>query len=125
VIQLLAWLIIGSALDGGATQSAFTLASLLFWACASTLLAWRRDRASGIDLLFLRWGLLSFVLIGTPLLRPVVQTWDWLAMVLLPGAAILLVGCVFYLIARIFGLPSPFDELGLDSTVDDKRSPQV
>ena len=124
VIQLLASFIIGSALDGGSTQNAGTLASLLFWTCAASLLAWRRDRASGIDLFFLRWGLMAFVLIGTPLFRPVVQEWEWLAVVLLPGAAILLVGSLLYLTTRIFGLRSPFDEFGLDSTLNDKPSPQ-
>jgi len=66
-IQLLALCVAGSFMDAGTTQNAGTLASLLFWACSALLLAWRRDRASDIDLLFLRWGLLPFVLIGTPL----------------------------------------------------------
>jgi hypothetical protein len=40
---------------------------------------WQEGRASRTDLFFLRWGLLAFVLVGTPLVRPVVeQRWMWL-----------------------------------------------
>lgn len=40
VIQLLALFVTGAILDGGMTQLAGTLASLLFWLCAALLLAW-------------------------------------------------------------------------------------
>jgi hypothetical protein len=125
VIQLLALFITGTSLDGGATLNSCALASLLFWTCAISLLSWDGGRTSHVKLFFLRWGLLAFVLIGTPLFRPVVQEWEWLAVVLLPAEAILLVGSLLYLTTRIFGLRSPFDELGLDSTLNDKRPPQV
>jgi len=65
-----------------------------------------------MDLFFFRWGLLAFVLIGTPLLRPVVEWWAWLPLVLLPSIALLLAASLLYLVTRVFGLRSPFDELG-------------
>ena len=111
VIQLFALLIIGSALDGGTTQYACTLASLLFWTCSGSLLLWHRGRASRIDLLFLRWGLLAFVLIGTPLFRPVVEQWGWLPWVLTPSLALLLVGSLMYIVTRVFEMRSPFDDM--------------
>src|SRR4051812_35868848 len=102
VIQLLALLLTGTVMDGGATQNACTLASFLFWICAVSLLLWHR--ASRADLLFFRWGLLAFVLIGTPLLRPVVERWTWLSLVLYPSLATMLVLSLLHLIARVFGL---------------------
>src|SRR3954468_4260199 len=89
-IQLLTWLIAGTALDGGITEGGWTLASLLFWTCAASLLWWRQGCPSRVDLVFLRWGLLAFVLIGTPLLRPLVGRWEWLLPLLYPGLAALL-----------------------------------
>ena len=109
VIQLLAWLTIGAALDGGITEGAFALASLLFWAFSATLLWWHEGRVARVELVFLRWGLLAFVLIGTPLLWPIVERWAWLPLVLIPCMAVLLVASLMYLISRIFGLRSPFD----------------
>src|SRR5437879_306103 len=70
VIQLLALFLAGLSLDGGITEGACTLASLQFWTCSASLLWWHDGRASRTDLFFLRWGLLAFVLVGTPLLRP-------------------------------------------------------
>src|SRR5437773_11575302 len=67
VIQLLALFIAGTSVDGGTTLNASALASLGFWSCAVSLLWWHRGRASRTERLFLRWGLLAFVLIGTPL----------------------------------------------------------
>ena len=123
VIQLLALLIANTGLDGGTTLYACALASLLFWTCALPLLRWHRGRASRAGLLFLRWGLLPFVLIGTPLLWPVVSQWEWHVVVLAPGIAVLFVMSLMYLVVRVFGLASPFDELGLDLPVDGKPPP--
>jgi hypothetical protein len=110
VIQLLSWVIVGTSLDGGITEGAWTLASLLFWASAAAAL-WRCEgRPSRIDLFFLRWGLLAVVLIGTPLLRPVVARWEALLPLLYPGLAVLLVMPLMYLVTRLFGLSSPFDD---------------
>jgi hypothetical protein len=109
VIQLLAWLTIGTILDGGFAQGAFTLASLLLWTCAVSLLWWREGRPSRADLFFLRWSLLAFVFVWTPLLRPVVKRWEWLLPLLYPGLAALIVVPLVYLFTRIFGLRSPFD----------------
>ena len=121
VIYLLAWLILGSAMDGGITQNAVTLASLLFWTCAAALLTRCRGRASGIGLLFLRWGLLAFVLFGTPVLRPVVRWWwEWLNLALLLCESIMFVMSLFYLVVRVFGGQSPFDKVGLESPCDDQ-----
>jgi hypothetical protein len=78
-------------MDGGITQGAFTLASLLIWSCSASLWWWHEGHASRVDLFFLRWGLLAFVLIGTPLLRPVVERWAWLLPLLSPGLAVLIV----------------------------------
>lgn len=111
VIQLLALFAGLISLDGGATEEACTLASLLFWACSVSLLLWHRGRASPLDLLFFRWGLLAFVLVGTPLLRPVVQHWSWPPLVLYPSMALLLVASLMYLVTRVFGLRSPFDDM--------------
>jgi len=112
-IQLLALLIAGSVMDGGRTLSACTLASLLFWTCTVSLVAWR-GCGSGIDLLFLRWGLIAFAMIGTPVLRPVVEEWNWLDPVLLPGTAVLLVVPLLCLITRAVGFHSPVDNVGRD-----------
>jgi hypothetical protein len=109
VIQLLALLMTGLSMDGGSTLNACALASILFWSCSVSLLLWLPSRASRMGLLFHRWGLSAFVLIGTPLLRPVVEQWVWLGLVLNPSIAVLLVMSVLYLVTRVFGLPSPFD----------------
>ena len=108
VIQLLA-LFMSASPDAGINQGACTLASLLFWTCSASLLWWHGGRVSRMDLFFLRWGLLAFVLIGTPLLRPVVERWAWLLPLLSPGLALLLVAPLMYLVTRVFGLRSPFD----------------
>jgi hypothetical protein len=108
-IQLLASFIASSTLDGGITDGACTLASLLFWASSASLLWWHEGRTSRLELFFLRWGLLAFVLIGTPLLRAVVERWGWLLPLLYPGLAALIVVPLMYLFTRVFGLHSPFD----------------
>src|SRR5262249_39853753 len=109
VIQLLALFIRGTTLDGGITQGACTLASLLFWTCSASLFWLHEGRPSRFDLFFLRWGLLVFVLIGTPLLRPVVEQWESLLPLLSPGLAALIVVPLMYLFTQTFGLRSPFD----------------
>jgi hypothetical protein len=109
VIQVLALVMASTAQDGGATQNACTLASLLFWSCSASLVLWHRGRVSRTDVLFLRWGLLAFVLIGTPVLRPVVERWSWLELVLYPSMAVLLVVPLLHLITRVFRQRSPFD----------------
>src|SRR5262245_5869333 len=109
VIQLLAWFTIDTAPDGGTTEGAFTLASLLFWTCSALLLWWREGRPSCIDLFFLRWGLLAFVLIGTALLRPVVIPWEHLLWLLSPALAALIVVLLMYLFTRAFVLLSRSD----------------
>jgi hypothetical protein len=123
VIQLLALFIESTSLDGGTTLNACALASLLFWTCSGSLFLWRRGRASRIDLLFFRWGLVAFVLVGTPLFRPVVERWEWLLPLLYPSLALLLVMPLMYLVTRVFGLSSPFDEFGLGSPFDAKLPP--
>jgi hypothetical protein len=123
VIQLLALFYSGSFLDGGTTLNACALASLLFWTCAVSLLLWHHARASRLNLLFLRWGLLAFVSIGTPLLEPVVKQWAWLPLVLSPSIALFLVGSLMYVVFRVMGWASPFDELGLRPPFDDAQPP--
>jgi hypothetical protein len=110
VIQLLALFMASTTLDGGTTQAACTLASLLFWTCSTLLLWWHEGRASRIERFFHRWGLLAFVLIGTPALWLVVLRWEWLDPLLYPGFAVLLVVPLLYLVTRVFGLRSPFDD---------------
>src|ERR1700693_1742871 len=88
VIQLLALFISSGLMDRGTTLNACTLASLLFWTCSVSVLSWHRGRVSRMGLLFLRWGLLAFVLVGTPLLRPVLERWEWLPLVLYPSLAV-------------------------------------
>ena len=109
VIQLLALFVTGTSRNGGTTLNACTLASLLFWTCSVSLLLWHGGPASHVERFFFRWGLLAFVLIGTPLLWPIVERWAWLPLVLIPCMAVLLVASLMYLISRIFGLRSPFD----------------
>src|SRR5262245_17885770 len=125
VIQLVALFVTSTSVDGDTTLNACALASLLFWSCSVSLLFWHRGRASRIDLLFLRWGLLAFVLIGTPLFRPVVELWAWLPLVLTPTVAVLLVVSLMYVVVRVFRLSSPFDELGLESPFERKRPPEA
>jgi hypothetical protein len=107
LIQLLALFLANTGMDCGKMEEACTLASLLFWTCAGSLLWWRDDRVSPRELLFLRWGLLPFVLIGTPLFMPVVAWWKWSSVVLLPGMALLLVAPLMYLVTWVFELGSP------------------
>jgi hypothetical protein len=124
VIQLLALLITGGTFaDADKTLNACTLASLLFWTCSISILLWHRPRPSRMDLLFFHWGLLAFVLIGTPLLRPVVGWWAWLPLVLNPSIALLLVMSLLHLVVRVFGLGSPFDGIGLGSPFDGTPPP--
>src|SRR5262245_62548060 len=123
LIQLLALFIAGSSPDGGTTLDACALASLLFWTCSASILFWHRCRGSRMALLSLRWGLLAFVLIGTPLLRPVVEQSAWLALLTSPVIALLLTASLLYVVVRVFRLRSPFDELGLGSPVDGKAPP--
>jgi hypothetical protein len=108
-IQLLALILADTALDGGIDGRACTLASLLFWTCSTLLLRMRGCCPWYGGLLFLRWGLLAFVLIGTPVLRPVVQQWEWLHPLLDMGESVLFVVPLMYLVTRILGLPSPFN----------------
>lgn len=109
VIQLLAWLITGIVLDRGITQGAFALASLLFWICSAALLWWRDGYSARADRFFLRWGLLAFVLVGTPAFRLVLERWEWLLAFLYPVLAALIVLPLMYLMTRIIGIRSPFD----------------
>jgi hypothetical protein len=109
VIQLLALFMASTLLDRGITQGACTLASLLFWTCSTLLLWWHDGRASRLEVFFLRWGLLAFLLLGTPLLLPVVERWEWLLPLLSPGLALLLVAPLMYLVSRVFGPRSPLD----------------
>jgi hypothetical protein len=55
-------------LDGGKSQNACFLASAPFWACALFILARYDDRLPRLGLLFIRWGLIAFILIGAPVL---------------------------------------------------------
>jgi hypothetical protein len=109
VIQLLALLSTGAIIDRHITEGALTLASLLFWACSASLLWWRDGRPSVVDLFFLRWGLLPFALIGTPLLRPIAEQFEPLLFLLYPGEAALVVVPLMYMFARIFLLRAPVD----------------
>src|SRR5437867_3331810 len=101
LIQLLALFMTCTIIDGGITQGACTLASLLFWTCSVSLLWWHDGLVSRMELFFLRWGLLAFVLIGTPLLWPVVERWAWLLPLLYPGLALLLVAPLLYVVAWV------------------------
>ena len=68
VIQGLALFVTCTAPDAGRSMNACVLASLPFWACSVFLLSWHGDRVPRPGLLFVRWGLLAFVLLGTPVL---------------------------------------------------------
>src|ERR1051325_7726011 len=107
LIQLVALLFTSGTLDGGTTLNACTLASVLFWTCSIALLLWHRGRVSRMDLLFFRWGLWAFALIGTPLFRAVIGGWEWLPVLLIPSMAVLVVGALMYVVTRAFGVRSP------------------
>jgi hypothetical protein len=111
VIQQLALFVTGSSMDGGTRLNACALASLLFWTCSISLLLWHRGCASRKDLFFFRWGLLVFLSIGTPWFVPVVERYGWLPLVLNPSIALLFVATLVYLVTRVFGLRSPFDDM--------------
>ena len=110
VIQLMAWLITATVLDRGITQGAFAVASLLFWICAALLLWWHQGYPSRVDQVFLRWGLLAFLLIGIPAIRPILELWEWVGAMFYPVLAALLVVPLIYLICRAIGLRTPFDD---------------
>jgi hypothetical protein len=114
LIQAVALLLpLSLILDGERTLNAVAVSCVLFWFTFFFLSLSHRFHLTRFDLLFLRWGLLAFVLIGTPLLRPAVERW----MSLLPCLeaamalclAVLLVVPLMYLVTRVFGLRSPFD----------------
>jgi hypothetical protein len=65
LIQIVALAV--APLDGGRSQNACVLASIPFWACALFVLA-RYDRLPRLGLHFIRWGLIAFLLIGSPIL---------------------------------------------------------
>src|ERR1035438_4599624 len=65
LIQILA--ICAMPMDGGRCQNACLLASAPFWACSLYLLA-RYDPLPRLGLHFIRWGLIAFILIGSPIL---------------------------------------------------------
>jgi hypothetical protein len=52
--------------DGGFLLAASMIASGLFWLCAIGMVV---RGASGLGRNFVRWGLVPFALIGTPLIR--------------------------------------------------------
>ena len=113
LIPAVALLAAGLILDGGNTLNAVAVSCVLFWVTFFFLSLSHRFHLTRFRLLFLRWGLLAFVLIGTPLLRPVMERWTlllpWLDAVLAPCLAVLLVVPLMYLVTRVFGLRSPFD----------------
>lgn len=65
LIQVMVFLT--SPLDGGRDQGACLLASAPFWLCALFILA-RYDPLPRAGLLFIRWGLFAFLLLGSPIL---------------------------------------------------------
>jgi hypothetical protein len=67
LIQVLAFCITTGP-DGGISHEACLLASLPYWIGAVSILVWRRGRLSRLERQFVRWGLLPFVVVGTPIL---------------------------------------------------------
>ena len=111
LIQAVAlFLAAGLTLDGGNTLNAVAVSCALFWVTFLLLSLSHRFHLTRFRRLFLRWGLLAFVLVGTPLLRPVVERWASLLPLLYPGLAVLIVVPLMYLVTRAFGLRSPFDD---------------
>jgi hypothetical protein len=74
VIQFSALFLASTVMDAGTTADACLLAGLLFWACWVSLMLCHRGKPSRLDLLFLRWGMLAFVFLGTPVLMPIVAS---------------------------------------------------
>ena len=83
LIQLVAFILANTILDGGRILNAVLVSCLLFWGTAGVLFLYRRGSFSALDRVFLRWGSLPFLLIGTPLLMPVVES--FLRLILRPA----------------------------------------
>jgi hypothetical protein len=71
VIQGVAILFFATVMDGGITLQASLIASAPFWLCVP-FLAWRDSTPSLFARMFVRWGLIVFIVAGTPALRPLI-----------------------------------------------------
>jgi hypothetical protein len=91
--------------------AAFTLACFLFWTWAALLLWWHEHPAWRLERFFLRWGLLAFALIGTPLLEPVAALGadGWRQGLVCLGLPLLFVAPLMYLVTCIIELRAPSD----------------
>lgn len=74
LIQAVAFIAIISTIpDGGRVLTGLVVSCLLFWVTFFLLYLSHRCHATRFDLLFLRWGSVPFVLVGSPLLRPLME----------------------------------------------------
>jgi hypothetical protein len=74
LIQAVAFFLANMIMDGGRILHGVVVSCLLFWVSFFLLVLWHRSHVSRFDLLFLRWSSLPFVLVGTPILAPLVES---------------------------------------------------
>jgi hypothetical protein len=67
-------LVMGTVPDGGYMLNGLVVSCFLFWVTFLLLFWAHRCLVTRFDLFFLRWGSVPFVLVGTPLLAPLVAS---------------------------------------------------
>lgn len=79
VIQGIAVLCCSGYRDGGGILHASLIAAALFWLCVIAVVIVGPTEPSRIQTEFVRWGLIPFVLLGTPVVRSLASQlpFDW------------------------------------------------
>ena len=74
LIQAVAFILACMIMDGGRILHGLVVSCLFFWVTFFLLFSWHRCNVTRFDLLFLRWGCVPFVFVGTPILAPIVES---------------------------------------------------
>ncbi len=72
LIQALVILFCSGFRDGGIIFLASMVASVPFWLTSVAIVAWRGQTSTRLEVFFLRWGLVFFVVFGTLFLKPLI-----------------------------------------------------
>ena len=74
LIQAVAFFLANMIMDGHRMLNGVVVSCLLFWVAFFLLFLRHHCHVTRFDLFFLRWGSLPFVLVGTPILAPLVES---------------------------------------------------
>jgi hypothetical protein len=72
--QAAAFILASTIVDGGRTQNGVLAGCLMFWITFFFLFFWHRCHVTRFDLFFLRWGSVPFLLVGTLMFWPLVES---------------------------------------------------